>query len=285
MALKYLIDPHKKDLGGFHVRRLLPYAKQQMVGPWIFFDHMGPAEFPAGKGVNVRPHPHINLATVTYLFEGEILHRDSLGYYQPIKPGDINLMVAGKGIVHSERERDEVRNRPHKLNGLQLWHALPEGDEECDPAFYHYPSDDIPCFNEANVEGRVLMGDAYGVASPVKTFAKTLYVEARLDQGDALTTPKAEQLAVYIVSGEVTVDDQVISANQMAILEDNSVATVQAKSETQLAFIGGEKLTKRYLEWNFVSSQKERIEQAKQDWRNQSFPKVPGDEDEFIPLP
>jgi len=285
MAIKHLIKPHTKDLGGFHVRRLLPFAQQQMVGPWIFFDHMGPAKFPVGEGVNVRPHPHINLATVTYLFEGEILHRDSLGYYQPIQPGDINLMVAGKGIVHSEREREERQANPRELHGLQLWHALPEEDEETDPAFYHYPSKQIPHFSEANVKGRVMMGSAYGQTSPVKTFAETLYVEAQLSAGDELVTPESEQIAVYIVTGEALIGDMTVSANEMAILDDNSSATIKANQDTQLAIIGGQAMGRRYIEWNFISSRKERIEQAKQDWREQKFPKVPGDEDEFIPLP
>lgn len=285
MPIKHLIKPHKKDLGGFFVRRLLPFAKQTMVGPWIFFDHMGPADFLAGEGINVRPHPHINLATVTYLFEGEILHRDSLGNNQPINPGDINLMVAGKGITHSERERDEIHDHAHKLHGLQLWHALPEKDEEVEPAFYHYPAKDIPQLVEAGVNIHVMMGTAYGFTSPVKTFAETVYVEAIMKKGDILSTPKPEQLAVYLVSGEITIGDQVLRPFEMAILEDNTNVTLSANENSQIAMIGGEKMPPRFIEWNFVSSRKQRIEQAKEDWREQRFPRVAGDEVEFIPLP
>lgn len=285
MSIKHIIEPREKELGGFSVRRVLPYVKQRTVGPWIFFDHMGPAKFPAGEGINVRPHPHINLATVTYLFEGEILHRDSLGNHLPISPGDINLMVAGKGITHSERERDEVRSVNHKLHGLQLWHALPEADEEIDPAFYHYPSADIPSTTEGNVPVRVLMGSAYDVTSPVKTYAETLYVEAHLQAGDCLPTPKAEQMAIYVASGGISVDGQAVAECSMVILDDNTQGMIQAEKETRIAIVGGEKIGGRFIDWNFVSSRKERIEQAKDDWQNGHFPTVPGDEQEFIPLP
>jgi len=285
MTIKHLIKPHEKDLGGFTVRRLLPYAKQRMVGPWIFFDHMGPAEFPAGNGVNVRPHPHINLATVTYLFEGEILHRDSLGSVQAIIPGDINLMVAGKGITHSERERDEVNSVPHTLHGLQLWHALPVAEEEIDPAFYHYPGNEIPKADVNGVATRVMMGSAWGMTSPVKTFAHTVYAEAALKAGQSIVTPKAEQMAIYIASGQLLIDTQKVETYTLVVLQDNTQTTIKAASDTQLAFIGGENLGERQIEWNFVSSRKHRIEQAKNDWREGHFPIVPGDEEEFIPLP
>src|SRR5690554_2036522 len=190
-AIELLIEPRDTDLGGFSVRRLLPTRQHRMVGPWIFFDHMGPAEFAPGEGINVRPHPHINLATVTYLFEGEILHRDSLGSLQAIRPGDINLMVAGRGIVHSERERPEVTAVPHRLHGLQLWFALPEADEEVEPAFLHYPSADIPRVDVDGVPVRVMMGAAYGVTSSVRTYAGALYVEAHLKPGQKLVLPQA----------------------------------------------------------------------------------------------
>ena len=285
MSIECLITPREKDLGEFSVRRVLPYMKRRMVGPWIFFDHMGPAEFAPGQGINVRPHPHINLATVTYLFEGEILHRDSLGSYQTIHPGDINLMVAGKGIVHSEREREEVNQTPHKLHGLQLWHALPEADEEVEPAFHHYPSKDLPKFNLNDVEGRVMMGTAYGVTAPVRTFAETLYVEAHLLPGQSLTTPPSQELAIYIAAGEVSIGDQTVSQYTMAVLEPGATVTVEAKQDTRLAFIGGEPLGQRHIYWNFVSSRAARIEQAKKDWKDGAFPKVPGDDQEFIPLP
>lgn len=284
-AIELVIMPRDKDLGGFSVRRALPNARRRMVGPWIFFDHMGPADFPAGKGINVRPHPHVNLATVTYLFEGEILHRDSLGSLQLITPGDINLMVAGRGIVHSERERPEVTAEPHRLHGLQLWLALPEPDEETEPAFYHYPSAEIPAVTVAGVPVRVMMGSAYGRTSPVRTFADTLYVEAHLQAGQTLVLPDAEERAVYVASGKLKARDTEMPEHSLAILGDLPGVVLEAASESRIAIIGGERMTPRFIEWNFVSSRKARIEQAKADWAAQRFPKVPGDAEEFIPLP
>jgi redox-sensitive bicupin YhaK (pirin superfamily) len=284
-AIELIIQPRDKDLGGFSVRRALPSAQRRMVGPWLFFDHMGPAKFPAGKGINVRPHPHVNLATVTYLFEGEILHRDSLGSLQSIRPGDINLMVAGRGIVHSERERPEVTAQPHRLHGLQLWLALPEADEEVEPAFHHYPSAEIPAVTVEGVPVRVLMGSAYGVTSPVLTFAETLYVEALLQPGQTLVLPDADERAVYVASGHLKARDMEMPEHSLSILGDQPGVVVEAVSESRIGIIGGETMTPRFMEWNFVSSRRERIEQAKEDWKAQRFPKVPGDEDEFIPLP
>ena len=284
-AVTLLIQPRDKDLGGFSVRRVLPTAARKMVGPWIFFDHMGPAVFPAGTGINVRPHPHINLATVTYLFEGEILHRDSLGSLQAIVPGDINLMVAGRGIVHSERERPEVTASPHGLHGLQLWLALPEADEEVEPAFYHHPAAELPSSTVEGVQVRVMMGSAYGFTSPVKEFAKTLYVEAHLEAGQSLVLPDAEERAVYVARGSLTAQGASIPEHSMAVVSEQSGISVEAREETRIAIIGGEKLGPRFIEWNFVSSRKDRIESAKSDWREGRFPVVPGDEEEFIPLP
>ena len=284
-AIELIIRPRDRDLGGFSVRRVLPSAKHRMVGPWIFFDHMGPAEFAAGQGVNVRPHPHVNLATVTYLFEGEMLHRDSLGSLQAIRPGDINLMVAGRGIVHSERERPEVTAVAHRLHGLQLWLALPEADEEIEPAFYHYPAADVPELNVEGVPVRVMMGSAYGVTSPVKTFAQTLYVEAHLQAGQTLVLPDAEERAVYVASGSVRARDDVLPEHAMAVFSAAQGVVLEAVSESRIGIIGGERMTPRFIEWNFVSSRKERIEQAKADWNARRFPTVPGDEEEFIPLP
>lgn len=283
--IELLIEPHTKDLGGFSVRRVLPFAKRRMVGPWVFFDHMGPASFAAHHGVNVRPHPHVNLATVTYLFEGEILHRDSLGSVQPIRPGDLNLMVAGRGIVHSERERAEVNNQPHNLHGLQLWLALPEADEEIDPAFYHYPDAEIPATTIDGVAVRIMMGTAYGKTSPVKTYAQTLYVEAHMQAGQSLTLPPAPERALYAAIGDVEINGAAVAEHTMAVLSDVDGVHVTAKTDARIALIGGENIGPRFLEWNFVSSRKERIEQAKQDWQQGRFAKVPGDEDEFIPLP
>lgn len=285
-AIALLIPPREKDLGGFTVKRILPFAKHRMVGPWIFFDHMGPAVFEPGKGTNVRPHPHINLATVTYLFEGHIHHRDSLGSDQVITPGAINLMVAGRGIVHSEREPLEGIDTTRQLHGLQLWHALPEADEEIDAAFFHYDAEEIPALTVEGVPVRVMMGSAYGVTSPVKTYAETLYLEARLSAGQALVLPEhVAERALYVVSGRAAVNGTPVEASHMVILNAGATVSVTTDAEAQLALIGGEPFTERHIYWNFVSSRKERIEQAKADWRDGRFPKVPGDEIEFIPLP
>lgn len=284
-AIEVVLQPRDKDLGGFSVRRLLPTAQRKTVGPWIFFDHMGPADFPAGEGIKVRPHPHVNLATVTYLFEGEILHRDSLGSLQTIRPGDINLMVAGRGIVHSERERPEHTAVPHRLHGLQLWLALPEADEEVEPAFHHYPAADIPALEIDGVPVRVMMGSAYGASSPVRIFADTLYVEAHMKAGQKLLLPNAAERAVYVAQGALKAHDVAIPEHALAIVTQQPGVVVEATEESRIALIGGEPLGKRFIDWNFVSSRKERIEQAKIDWREGRFPKVPGDEVEFIPLP
>lgn len=284
-AIEQLIKPKQKDLGGFSVRRLFPTIGLKSVGPWVFFDHMGPAEFPPGEGVNVRPHPHIGIATVTYLFEGEILHRDSLGSYQAITPGDINLMIAGKGIVHSERERSELTRQSRVLNGLQLWMALPNDQEEIEPEFHHYHKDALPAASINDVPLRVMIGSAYGMTSPVKTLAQTLYVEAQLQSGQKLDSPQCAECAVYVASGEIEIDGIPVPEYSMAILNTDVNPTIETLTESRVAFIGGENLGKRYIDWNFVSSSQERIEQAKQDWKDRKFPLVPGDEDEFIPLP
>ena len=284
-AIKLIIEPKPHDLGGFTVRRSLPVRQQRSIGPWIFFDEMGAAEFSPGNGVNVRPHPHINLATVTYLFDGEILHRDSLGSYQPITPGDINLMVAGKGIVHSERERAEVTNQVHRLHGLQLWMALPEADEETEPAFYHYPAATIPGGQIDGVPVRVLIGEAYGLISPVKTFYQTLYLEATLQPGQSLQLPVAPERGLYLVSGQLKLQDRQLEAQQLAVLGPADGVIITATKPSRIALIAGEAIGKRYMEWNFVSSRRERVEQAKLDWQRGRFPKVLGVEEEFIPLP
>lgn len=284
-GLEMVIAPRDRDLGGFSVRRLLPTAKRKMVGPWIFFDHMGPARFSAGEGVNVKPHPHINLATVTYLFAGELLHRDSLGSVQTIQPGDINLMVSGRGIVHSERERPEVTASEHEVHGLQLWLALPEKYEERAPAFYHYASEEIPRIDVNGVPVRVIMGSAFGAQSPVKTFADTLYVEAHLQPGQRLELPAAEERALYLVEGDITLADTPLAEHNLAILATGVQLSIEARTEARIVLIGGEPLGQRFIEWNFVSSRKERIEEAKADWRAQRFPSIPGDDQEWIPYP
>jgi len=285
-TIALMISPEEHDLGGFTVRRALPHVQKQMVGPWIFFDHFGPVTFAPGEGVDVRPHPHINLATVTYLFKGEMLHRDSLGNELIIKPGEINLMVAGRGIVHSERQRAEIKAHGHDLHGLQLWLALPEADEEIEPAFYHYDRSAIPHIEINSVPVHVLIGNAYDVQSPVKAFADTLYIEASLKSGQSLELPEdvAEQ-GVYVVEGKLKREENTIDQFSMAVFQGGQRISVTAVTDTRLVIIGGDRLSQRHIWWNFVSSRKARIEQAKLDWKSGVFPKVPGDEVEFIPLP
>lgn len=285
-AIELILRPREADLGGFVVRRSLPTARRRMVGPWTFFDHMGPVHYPAGAtGIDVRPHPHIGLATVTYLFEGEILHRDSLGNAQPIRPGDLNLMVAGRGIVHSEREPEEVSGTEHTQHGLQLWLALPRELEEMQPAFHHYASDELPSLEMSGVSVRVMMGTAYGVTSPVETFAETLYVEAYLEPGQKLALPAAAERAVYVAQGHLRAQDTDIAEHAMALLSNEQDVVVEATEASRIAVLGGEPFERRHIHWNFVSSRKERIEQAKQDWKAGRFDTVPGDEGESIPLP
>jgi hypothetical protein len=284
-GVEAVLLPKERQIGDFAVRRVLPNRRYRKIGPWVFFDHLGPVTFPAGRGINVPPHPHINLATVTYLFAGEMLHRDSLGTVQPIRPGDINLMLAGRGIVHSERERPEVTAVSHDLHCLQLWLALPEDLEESDPAFYHYPSADIPHAAPGDVAVRVMMGSAFGVTSPVKTFADTLYVEARLEAGERLLVPEAQERAVYVASGSVQAGDTRIPEATMGVLAPAARVELQATEDSRIAIIGGESLSPRFMEWNFVSSRRERIEAAKADWRAERFPPVPGDEGERLELP
>ena len=255
-----------------------------MVGPWIFFDHFGPAKFKAGEGMNVRPHPHINLATVTYLFEGEIHHLDSVGSDAIITPGAINLMVAGKGITHSERPSANMTEDYH-MEGLQLWHALPESEEEREPSFHHYPADDIPTFEGEGVQGRVMMGAAFGIESPVATFHPTLYFEASLDDGATLDLPDVEEMAIYVTEGDVRVDGVSCPHQQLTVLNMSEAKSIRAHSKARFAAIGGAPLGQRFIEWNFVSSRRDRIDQAKRDWAFQRFPKVMGDEEERIPLP
>lgn len=280
-----VIQPRVAELGGFAVRRALPTREKRMVGPWIFFDEMGPVDFAPGQGVNVAPHPHIGLATVTYLFDGEILHRDSLGSEQVIRPGDVNLMVAGRGVVHSERERPEITNQAHSVHGLQLWLALPESEEMADPAFYHVAGIDLPTVAVDGVKLRVLMGSAYGVQSPVPVFSPTLYFEAWLNPGQELQLPLAQERAVYVVSGELDAGGHELSAQTLTVLGDDSELRLRALGAAKIVVIGGDSLGSRYINWNFVATDKARIEQARADWKAQRFDKVPGDETEYVPLP
>ncbi|RUO31083.1 pirin family protein [Aliidiomarina soli] len=285
-AIELVIKPHEKDLGGFCVRRLLPNALLKSVGPWIFFDHMGPATFAAGDEFKVRPHPHIGIATVTYLFEGEIVHRDSLGSHQTIEPGAINLMVTGSGVVHSERQTPEQQAQQRELHGLQLWLALPEQNQDISPEFHHYAASDIPSTKVNGVRVRVLMGEAYARTSPVKTFSDTLYVEATLSTGQELELPVSDELAVYVVSGSLLARHTEMKTQSMLVFNtQNGAVTVKALETTQIAILGGQGLGPRHIEWNFVSTDPAKIEQAKRDWKAERFAKVPGDDSEFIPLP
>jgi redox-sensitive bicupin YhaK (pirin superfamily) len=281
----YTIQPRARDLGGFQVRRVLPNTQHQMIGPWIFFDEMGPASFPTGEGIDVRPHPHINLATVTYLFEGEILHRDSLGCVQPIRPGAVNLMIAGRGIVHSERTPPGMRQSPHKLHGLQLWLALPEACEETDPEFLHYEADSLPEHKEPGLKLRLLIGEGYGLKSPVKTLSTTFYAEIFLEAGHSFTLPDhIEQRGLYLISGQLSAKDSKITSQTMTLFAQEPNIQVHAHEDSRFAIIGGSHLGHRHIWWNFVSSREDRIQQAKLDWDNGNFPSVPGELEE-IPLP
>lgn len=282
-----LIEGRPRDLGGFNVRRVLPATQRRQLGAFTFLDHMGPAVLAPGHGLDVRPHPHIGLATVTFLYEGEIVHRDSLGVEQAIRPGAVNWMTAGRGIVHSERTSAALRKTGTTAHGLQLWVALPVADEETDPSFHHYPSEVLP---ELDVEGarvRVLAGAACGQVSPVRTHSPLLFVDARLRAGGVWTVPDgAVERGVYVSEGRVQLGDQVLEVGQLAVLEPGSTAVIRAEGEARVAVLGGEPLSEpRYLWWNFVSSRPARVEQAAEDWRQRRFPLVPGDEVEFTPLP
>lgn len=282
------LDARPRALGdGFTVRRLLPSAARRTVGPFIFFDHMGPVQLPAGHGLDVRPHPHINLATVTYLFEGEILHRDSLGSEQLIEPGAVNWMTAGRGIVHSERSPASARETGPRVHGLQLWVALPIALEQVEPSFQHHPEHTIPQIDLEGARLRVVAGSAFGATSPVAVLSPLFYVEAQLERGAelALPDPYAER-ALYVVDGSITCDGEVRRAGTMSIFREHAAVRLCAVEPARVMLLGGARLDgERHLYWNFVSSSRERIEQAKRAWRERAFPLVLGDEHEYIPLP
>jgi len=287
MSEALMIRPREHDLGDFVVRRLLPVAARRMVGPFIFFDHMGPADFAPGHAVDVRPHPHIGLATITFLFEGQILHRDSVGSEQTIDPGDLNWMIAGSGIVHSERVTDKVRHNGQKLHGLQLWIALPADREEGPAEFFHHPASELPKGGEPGATWTLIAGSAFGRTSPAKTFSPMAYLEIKLEAGACFALPEGiREKAVYLVSGDIEIDCNPIAPGEMAAWTEGEDLVVMAREDSHLVMIGGEPLAEpRYIYWNFVSSSKERLEQAKADWKAGKFPKVPGDDKEFIPLP
>lgn len=285
MGIATRIKPVTKSLGELQVRRSLPDKRRQRVGPFIFFDHMGPAKFLPGTGVNVRAHPHIGLATITYLFEGEILHRDSLGHMQPIRAGEVNWMTAGRGIVHSEKVTDEILASGQKLHGIQAWVALPSEYEEIEARFEHYTAADIPALSLPGATVSVIIGEAYGATSPVRTESETLYVDLRLDAGATVPVPKSEELAVYVISGNIAIEGEPSAASELIILDDNFTGSITATTNARVLLLGGAKLEgNRFVWWNFVSSSRERIEQAKRDWNEGRFGRVPGETD-YVALP
>jgi redox-sensitive bicupin YhaK (pirin superfamily) len=303
-AIEHVIVPRARDLGAFQVRRALPSAAKQMVGPFIFFDQMGPAEFLLGKGIDVRPHPHIGLATVTYLFEGEVWHRDSLGTSAPIRPGEVNLMSAGRGIVHSERETsaanlvtegkglaharaDLVGPTKQRLFGIQAWAALPKSHEEAAPTFAHHGADELPRITGEGKRVRLVMGEAYGARSPVEFPHASLFAEAVLAPGATLPLdPDYDERAVYVASGEIDIAGDSFGEGRLLVFKPGDRISALATAQSRLMLLGGEPMdSRRHIWWNFVSSSRERIEQAKNDWQSGRFALVPGDEKEFIPLP
>ncbi|HEX5657796.1 MAG TPA: pirin family protein [Polyangiales bacterium] len=287
-VVSLLVESRPRDLGGgFVVRRTLPSPKRRLVGPFIFFDQMGPVELAPGQGLDVRPHPHIALATVTYLFAGEIEHRDSLGSYQTIRPGDVNWMIAGRGIAHSERSGEEARRNGMRLHGIQSWVALPKEHEEAEPQFEHHPRSTLPHIVRPGVTLDVIAGTAYGERSPTPVLSPTFYVHAQLEDGATLVIDREhEERAVYVVEGELEIDGARYEPGMLAIFNPGFDVTLRAHGATRAMLLGGAKIDgERHIFWNFVSSSEERIEQAKSDWREHKFPLVPGDEEEFIPLP
>ena len=286
-AIAQVVVPRSVDLGGFQVRRALPSARSRMVGPFIFFDHFGPAVFKAGDGMDVRPHPHIGLSTVTYLFDGEIVHRDSLGSAIPIRPGAVNLMTAGRGIVHSERTAADHRDGGEPLHGLQLWVALPAKNEEMAPAFAHTPSPDIPELRENGLTLRVIAGTMHGLRSPVATSWETVFAQAQLTAGTVLALDaEHEERALYVISGEIEIAGERHGPERLLVLKPRDRIDVKAVSDAHVVVVGGDAMDgPRHIWWNFVSSRKDRIEAAKADWKAGRFDLVPGDTAEFIPLP
>jgi redox-sensitive bicupin YhaK (pirin superfamily) len=286
MAILPVIGSRQRDLGGFVVRRVLPSAGRQMVGPFIFFDHLGPTQFAPGHGIDVRPHPHIALATVTYLFSGSLEHRDSLGTVREIRPGDVNWMSAGSGIAHSERTPRAARTSGEHVHGIQSWVALPDGQEDGVPTFAHHPAAALPTRVGDGVALSVIAGEAFGLRSPVVTLWPTLYVHAQIAGGATLEVPADHrERAVYVVQGELAVGEVPATEGQLAVLEPGVKSTLRALGDSRAMLLGGEPFpTPRHIWWNFVASSQERIERAKERWERQQFPAVPG-ETEFIPLP
>lgn len=285
--IEQLLTPQAHDLGGLTIARVLPAPQRRMVGPFIFLDHIGPAIMPAGSGLDVRPHPHIGLSTLTFLFEGEIFHRDSLGNALAIRPGAVNWMTAGRGIAHSERTSETQRGRIHSLHGLQCWVALPKKDEETDPEFLHYEADAIPHFREGGVELRLVAGEAYGLRSPVKVYSPLFYIDVHLDVGAEAKLPDDfADRALYVIEGGVEIGNGMIGARTLAVLGRGSEVVFRAHVRSHVLLLGGAPFPEeRHIWWNFVSSSQARIAQAKADWKAGRFAPVGGDDKEFIPLP
>jgi redox-sensitive bicupin YhaK (pirin superfamily) len=284
--VELVVEPRPRDIGGFEVRRLLPVAQRRAVGPFVFFDQIGPATLAAGDGIDVRPHPHIGLATVTYLFQGEIMHRDTLGSVQVIRPGDVNWMTAGFGIAHSERTPPETRASGGPLFGIQSWVALPKAHEEADPAFFHHPVATLPLIEGEGKTVRIIAGTAFGQRAPVATFSSTLYCDVLLKAGAKIEVPlEHEERAIQPVAGRIGVAGRTAESGSMLVLQAGLPVTIEALEDSRLMLLGGERLDgPRQIWWNFVSSSQARIEQAKADWKAGRFGQVPG-ETEFIPLP
>ncbi len=286
-ALELVLEGHARDVDGFTVSRVLPALSRKHLGPFVFFDHLGPSELPPGRGLDVRPHPHIGLATVTYVLEGEIVHRDSLGFTQAIRPGAVNWMTSGRGIVHSERTSAELRRSGSRLHVAQLWVALPKSHEETEPEFHHHALETLPAFELNGVGLRLLAGTAYGKTSPVRVFSPLFYLEAELPAGASLALPEEhEERGVYVISGRLTSGTDRLVPRSLYFFKPGGRPEIRAEEPSRVLLLGGAAPDgPRYLEWNFVSSSRERIERAKAEWRAGTFPKVPGDELEFIPLP
>ena len=285
-AIESVIVPRARDLGGFEVRRALPSPRRQMVGPFIFWDQMGPAEFVLGEGIDVRPHPHIGLATVTYLFDGEVVHRDSLGTLETIRPGALNLMSAGKGIVHSERTGAKARSVGAKLFGIQAWVALPRDHEESAPSFVHYGENRLPVIEDSGVAARLIAGEAFGARSPVETPMAMIYADVSLEPGASVPFDATyEERGLYTVSGEIEIAGDRFGPGQLLVFKPGDRIAIRAATSARMMLLGGDPMDgPRHIWWNFVSSRKDRIDQAKADWSQARFDSVPG-ETEFIPLP
>ncbi len=282
-----VITPSTHDIGAFDVRRTLPNKARTMVGPFIFVDQFGPAHFDIGQGMDVRPHPHINLSTLTYLFEGAIDHRDSLGNYATIRPGACNLMTAGRGIVHSERTPPAERATGSPISGMQTWLALPDGKEEIDPAFEHVPADKLPLVEDGNVSARVVMGSLWGVTAPTTQHAATIYADILMNAGASLPIDaEADERAILVALGDASLDGERLERSSLYILQPGQAMTLRAESDARVMLLGGEAFkTPRHVWWNFVSSSRDRINEAKAEWKDRKFPLVPGDSEEFIPIP